>query len=213
MSFLNDILSFDHRDVKILSATRRRTTVVRKLKFSVALPLIQLGIAALLLTPAMRDTGGRGLDTPYADTAVIIYHGLNAPALLFRALRFIIPRELTFSLYGFGPDEFLLLAGVIVLWFAVGRALESYGSSGTRHSQTHTARALSILLYVSLTLWGASLAYMGVNSILHPGRWNNALGNITEGILFLLWSIVLISASSLRLMALLRGGAGKPISR
>jgi hypothetical protein len=175
---------------------------MRKLRFTWFLPAIQFVIATILLQWGYRAPVSRGSEM-YVPTGQLICKGLNAPALLFRFLDPIpwgpkfdwIPR----SILGFYTDDLFFLAGVIVVWYIVGRALDHRRTS-RRARQSSVAIALvrcSLLLALGVILFFAGLRDLG------PRRSNNPAPPV-GAILTLVWSIALIFGSGRRLVASIR---------
>lgn len=129
---------------------------MRSMKFSFILPLSQLCIAISLLEGGRRILGPRGLDTIYVSTPTMFCFGLNAPAILFE-LPVLLARHnpttnpsaleyhlLELSLVGFTAAQLLFLAGVVVVWFPVGRMIDHYGSPAVHQpSRTTLSRFYS----------------------------------------------------------------------
>jgi hypothetical protein len=172
-----------------------------KLKFAVLLPILQLLIAVILLQWGYREHGRRGLDTPYGSTATMVCHGLNAPALLLRALALLLPVAMATRVptlqFGFGLDEIFFLVGVGVLWSLVGGVLDRSRAPKTSKSASNLWLNM---FYVVLFVWGGCLMYSAVQALRSPGKWNNPAGNVTEGVLFAIWSLLFISISARRLI-------------
>jgi hypothetical protein len=95
-----------------------------------------------------------------------------------------------FSLFGFGTSEISFLVGVVALWYLLGRLLDRRGSLAAPKQRRMTATRLSVQLLVMIL--GACLFFETLQSFRDPGRYNNPVGNLAQGILFLVWSFVLV---------------------
>ena len=173
---------------------------MRQLRF--VLPTLQLLAAIALLQSGYRATGPRGLDTAYAPTSLFVCFGINAPAIPFKALALLFPERTDQPapiFFGFSPADGFFLAGVVVVWFLVGRALDRRKSSKIAAVQAPSG-AIALRLFLLLpVIWGCALLHMGVRVLHSPGRWNNYLGNVVEGTLFIAWSLLLIIRPILKL--------------
>jgi hypothetical protein len=160
------------------------------------LPAIQLVVAATLLQWGYHSPAPRGSEV-YVPTTRLICQGLNAPALLFRFFNPIgwgqrfdrIPRWI----FGFDTDDLFFLAGVIVVWYLVARALDR-----RRALRPTRARKIAPVVDTLLLSLGVILFFAGLQEMMYP-RYNNpkdALG----AFLTLMWSITLIFLSSRRLV-------------
>jgi len=94
---------------------------MRKLKFAIVLPLIQVLVAVVLLLQADRTHGPGGVDYHYFPPAWLICKGLNAPAMLllvpFGGTWYFVPQ---IPIVG----RALFLISVAIVWYFVGRLLD-----------------------------------------------------------------------------------------
>lgn len=187
---------------------------MRKLRFTLLLPAIQLLGAVLLLEWGRRILGPRGLDTVYVSTARLFCFGLNAPAILF-TIPALLPtysstanpsaldyRILESSIFGFSVAELSFLVGVIVLWFLVGRTIDRYRAFGVQQQWSKTG--ISVVVRVFMIILGACFFVAAVQSFNDFGRYNNPTGNRVQATLFLVWSLVLTILSGSKLVNLFR---------
>jgi len=162
---------------------------VHKLRLRFVLPVIQLAIAGILLQWGYRATVPRGLHL-YVPTQRLICQGLNAPALLFRTLDPIgwgpawnrLPR----SILAFDTDDLFFLAGVAVVWYFVGRALDHRGEL----RRTARSRIVTALIMSGVLALGVLFAWAGLPGLIHP-RYNNPNDRVAA-VLTLTWSAALI---------------------
>ena len=105
---------------------------------------------------------------------------------------FMVPNRLNQTLIstsGFSVEEFCFLAGILVLWYFVGQVLDQHKPLNTPTPAKATlGKSLRNFFLVVLGGW---ILYSGIDALRFPGRWNNSVGNIVEGVLFLAWSLVL----------------------
>jgi hypothetical protein len=161
----------------------------RELKLSLVLPVVQVAIAAALLEWAYRATYPRGVEL-YVPTGRLICLGLNAPARLFRfadptqweSTPAWVPR----SLFGFSTDDLFLLAGVAVVWFLVGLALDHRHDLDTMGGRK---KALGLVVSPLLLALGGLLFYGALREL---GPNNNNVNAPIGGILTLMWALSLI---------------------
>ena len=177
---------------------------MRKLKLAMVLPIILFAVAALLLQFA----GPRDF---YVSTPRLICWGLNAPALLFRTLNPIgwgptfgwLPR----SVLGFDTDDLFFLAGVIFVWYFVGRAIDRQGGSKPK-ARPRTATAL--IVHTLLLAVGGLLFYLGLRDFQDP-TFGNLGHRPYRGILTFLWSGNLIFLSGRALVRVTRRGLARSV--
>lgn len=172
---------------------------MRTIKLSVLLPSGQflLSLGLLLLGRHYPDRQ-RGMDTPFAPTATMLCHGLTAPAEIFRHIAsYLFPTKVNsepFAVFGLGLDDSAFLLGVVLVWYLVGRRLET-GKSPVGASD-RTSRSVSFFSNTLLVLWGVYVLVVCVSTFGSPRSspsGGNFVGNAIEGILFLLWSLLMIS--------------------
>jgi hypothetical protein len=165
---------------------------MRKLRLALLLPVVQLLLAAILLR--WGDTTHLRASEDHTPTVRLICWGLNAPALLFRALDPIrlgptyswIPT----SILGFDIDDICFLVGVAVLWFFIGRAIDKRGSARTTGRRGMVAALVGYTLLLAL---GGFLLYAGPYDLEHPVSDNP--NQPVRGILTLMWSVALLYLS------------------
>lgn len=160
---------------------------MRRLRFVFLLPIAQLVVALLLLQWGHRILPPRGLDTIYLPTPTLVCIGINAPALLFKVGDFLKPQTWKYtSIRGFSLDEFWFLAGVLVIWFLIGLALDAHrlrGASTPRNGKGSAIASIAMLIVAALLL------ILGLEHI-HPYEWNNPASPVV-GIFFIVWSLVI----------------------
>src|SRR5579883_2189764 len=166
---------------------------MQKLKFALALPILGLAIAAGLLQLGYRAHAPVNSEL-YVPSARLVCFGFNAPALPLRMLNPIrwgpafywLPRYL----FGFDTDDLFLLAGVVILWYLVGRAVDRR----RRPTRTEKESVTSVIRYVLFVALAGLLLLLGVHDLRHPG-YNN-LHLPIGAFLTLAWSGVLLFISS-----------------
>lgn len=170
-----------------------------KFRFAWLLPIFQLVIAIGLLEDAYHAKVPKGSEL-YVPTTRLICQGLNAPALLFRLLNpggwgpdwDGLPR----SILGFDTHDLFFLAGVIVVWCVIGRAIDRRRTAN-RAQQKNLVRAL--LQHSLLFVPGLILLHAGFQDLRYP-RYNNP-AHLVGAALTLAWSaslIVVAGAESVR---------------
>jgi hypothetical protein len=179
---------------------------LNKVKFSLVLPSAQLALALAMLEWARRVVAPQRWDTFYWPTPALVCYGINGPAIFFKLLVFPFTRGQPFwplvSVFSYGLEDLSFFVGVVVLWFFVGRALDRMMS--VEELPERRLIGLGGLPYVFVEFLGMALFLLGIQGLRTPGRWNNYSGNLTESILFLAWSIILILVASRRLKQRLR---------
>jgi len=179
---------------------------LNKVRFSLALPSTLLALALAMLEWARRVVAPQHWDTFYWPTPALVCYGINGPAIFFKLLVFPFTRGQPFwpsvSVFSYGLEDLSFFVGVVVLWFFVGRALDRMMS--VEELPERRFIALEVLLNVFVEFLGMALFLLGIQGLRTPGRWNNYSGNVTEKILFLVWSFILILVASRRLKQLLR---------
>jgi len=183
---------------------------MRKLKLRFALPTAQLAVAMSLMYWGEHMKAPPHSDELSASSVTLICLGINAPAMLFRALGAWFGTQLIdrapVAVFGFGLEECFFLLGVIACWYFVGRWLDHRKSPGTQAvSERFTVGRLALnLLVMALGAFLILLVIRGRQPLFHSG------GAIIEKALFLSWSAFLIVAPSLKLARRLRKqGSGR----
>ena len=163
---------------------------MRTIKLAVVLPVLQFLLAAGLLEAAYagRSPFPAHGDELYVPTSRLICLGMNAPAWVFTILLsgLPLPDLKVFRLY---TSDLEFLVFVAAVWFFVGNRLDKHFA----RSQVPLARtSVKVLGSVLLMIFGVVLFVMALGSLRSPEQYNNVLGNVLEGILFLAWSFLLI---------------------
>lgn len=135
----------------------------------------------------------------WRPTSDLVCYGINAPA--FRlvpafyslALGKFIPR-----IAGFYAQDLFLLAGVIVLWYLVGKKIDT-----TRRPELprrEKPATLEIIWNILVALYGIILLLtMDIHDV-----DSNSMGNLIERILWFVWALALIFLPTQKLLAMLR---------
>jgi len=193
---------------------------MRKLRFAVVLPILQVVVTTVLLVWT-----NRALSVVYPNpwrfprreayiaTCVImvntILHGINAPALLLKGFARALPTQ-GLSIWGIGVGDVFYLAGIAVLWYLVGRTLDrrTFPKEPSNFRMT-TGRAWFNLL---LATWGVLLLVVsffslhdltqatGVNIHTFYLNWN-----VWAIALAVVWSLILFIFPGLKLARWIRG--------
>lgn len=161
---------------------------MHKLKSPILLASVQAIVAAVLLSLA-------GPAGPDPSIFRFICFGLNAPAQVFRFLDptawgpafDFLPR----SVLGFDTSYFFFLAGVFLLWYFVGRAIQRPRDSATLDYEGNR-KALSLVSSGLLLVLGIGLLALAIQAL---NRFS-ASTRIVYAILTFLWATVLIFAST-----------------
>jgi len=184
----------------------------RKLELAVVAPITQFVLATALLLTAHRIPELWGLDTPYVSTPALICYGINAPAALIKALGIFITAEFInrpLAAYGFGIEDLWFLSGVVIVWYLVGRTLDRF-RSGEEPQKLRMLSVREIAVSLLLLLLGGYFSYLAVDAFHIFGKWNNPVGNIAEGLLFLVWSFALVLTSAQKLVNRIRSKHSVP---
>lgn len=173
---------------------------MRKLKLSFFLPAMQLLLAVSLLYWGAHERTASISEELYVSPATLICFGINAPALLLRALGAWlgmphVNRASTVVL-GFGLEDWFFLFGVVVCWYLLGRWLDHLRSRDPQGLSQRFSPG-SLFLNLLLIACGAVLGFLAVRG---GQRWSSTLGLIIEKTLFLIWSAFLILAPSMKLV-------------
>ena len=165
-------------------------------RFGTILPVLQLFIAAALLGRGHRALAPRSFDTLYVPSSTLICFGINAPALLFKSIWYVLPRA-SVAVFGFSAEELTFLLGVVVVWCFVGCALDRHAlSRGLTPQRATGKRRLHGIVEMVVGLFLLYAALVPIRS----QSFNNAVGHTLEFILFASWSLALISAATLTLV-------------
>jgi hypothetical protein len=165
---------------------------MRKLKFAIVLPLIQVLVAVVLLLQADRTHGPGGVDYHYFPPAWLICKGLNAPAMLllvpFGGTWYFVPQ---IPIVG----RALFLISVAIVWYFVGRLLDQRRApSRAREHRVATTLLLQFLLLVV----GGILFYSGLNELGGP------ISTVVGVLLTFIWAVSLIFLSGVSLLRVVR---------
>ena len=178
---------------------------MHSLKFANILPVVQFFLAVTLLVLARGTPEPRGLDTPYLSTAALVCYGLNAPALLvkFVGMLVVVLTNRPMSIHTWGIEDVWFLGGVVIVWYLIGRTLDRFRSLGGPQEPRKLSSG-EIIVNLLLFLLGSYFFYLAIDAFLVFGKWNNPKGNITEGVLFLAWSLTLILLPATKLLNAIR---------
>jgi hypothetical protein len=137
---------------------------------------------------------------PVVSNVTSIYHGLNAPAILFAWLcQAALPVDRVnhppLSIFGTDSGQLLFFSGVVALWFTVGLFFDH-----RKEHRIHPRIELTlwqILRSLLLMVFAILLFYGGVFAI---RARHTPVGDLLNGVLWLGWSLSLGLASSLKLL-------------
>jgi hypothetical protein len=168
---------------------------VPKLRVQIVLPVMQLIGALVLLAWGRGMSQSARLDFPYSPTPVLICNGINAPAALFSLSASLLPLEKLdrgpISIFGLGAQSLFFLAGVVVLWYLVGRAIDhAIRRQGLVGPQVRGWVSRS-LIDAALMLLATLLLLVGVTPILDSRGFTNPAGAVAAAFLWLAWFLVL----------------------
>jgi hypothetical protein len=170
---------------------------MRKLGLRFILPAAQLVLALILLSWGNHTKAPPHSDTPFTPSVTPICFGINAPALLLRALGAWLgtPRmdKAPAMLSGFGLDEWFFLVGVILCWYLVGLWLDSRTFPQVKPDKLRIKNLVLSLLALAVG------AVLFLSTIFSNGPWTTSIGGIIEKGLIVIWSIILIGIPSVRL--------------
>jgi amino acid transporter len=173
---------------------------MRKLRFAVILPVVQLIIALALFKWGERQWEGKGLFVP---TGRLLCHALNAPALLFLRLLDLFPDWSAPRICGFYFDEIFFLPGVAVVWYLVGRALDR---RVTPHAQSQSRKTIPKALFnLFLVVYGVYFFWTEtVTWFWHRNLLIFRGAHAYDAALYWAWSVVLILAGAVNLVKAIR---------
>jgi hypothetical protein len=174
------------------------------MRMSRILPVIHLIFAMILLKwgeyYAHPAWWVRGMYSSFwVPTAVLVCYGINAPAYrLVPALNTLVLGRFIPKIAGFFPEEQLLLVGVVVLWYLVGKEIDAWRRpeefSFAKPGAGKMVRNGIVLLYGMLLL---------VTMNFHDTD-NNRLGDLIERILWFVWALILIFLPARKLLIMVR---------
>lgn len=174
---------------------------MRRLRWSALLPIGQFVVAVVLLEFGIHDPGWRGTSS-YSSPYLSICQGLNAPALLLRGLwneaigKQLNPAWRSVSVFGLYLDDVVLLPAVIVLWYLVGRLLDS---RTLPHARTNAGAATLVIVSVGLVSLGVWFLIGSLNEISHYGY-----GWAIRKALVVAWGVVLIVLPTIAFVRVVR---------
>jgi hypothetical protein len=181
---------------------------MQKRRFSLFLPVVQVAIAAYLTHWSDGNSWlwtGHGRHPTPSPLMLSLYPriilawqvclGINAPAMIFKALALLHPSRYQppyFSLFGFTEEEVWFLIGIGVLWYLIGRVIDRRQSSPRRLNPARTSETVANLLLgfgIFLLIAGS----MALRDAVHPGAvWLYPFYDGVFWILLFLWSVCLI---------------------
>lgn len=171
---------------------------LRQLKrLAFVLPVAQVVTATLLLDWGHRLRLGLGPHPAvfYTPTVTQICYGISAPAVLLRLGSLLLRLNQTPPSIGhFGMDDLLFLVGVALVWYFVGRDLDSRKRQEPPPGISASGLATNVLLIVvGAALFCLSVGGMVVNST------ENMKGQVVEVVFFIGWALVLMISSAVRI--------------
>jgi hypothetical protein len=184
---------------------------MRKLKLAILLPTFQVAIAAILLEWGYRARlpfPPHG-DELYVATSRMICLGITAPAWLLGLLLSVLPLP-DVNVFLLHTSDFEFLGGVVVVWYLAGRMFDQRALG--QRPQVAGMLVGTALWNLSLMIVGAGLSVPALATLRLLRQYNNPSGNIAEGILFTVWSLVLIVFPGHHLLRALRHRQSDPES-
>ncbi|MGA8221329.1 MAG: hypothetical protein WB780_06700 [Candidatus Acidiferrales bacterium] len=176
--------------------------MLRKLRFSLALPIVQVVITAVLTLWADRVdwlfVDSKRLPGSFVHVHFLvlalrpIWRGVNAPTWPL-----CLAGSSNYSILGFSAGELLYLAAVAALWYLVGRFLDR--RRGLQPPVSHQSPLRKNVFAVCTIVWGIVLFAVSLLSLdsIFPVTFSGTrlirLENVTIYTLFLLWSFLLIT--------------------
>ncbi len=112
------------------------------------------------------------------------------------------------KLFGMGVDELLFLCAVFVLWFFIGMRLD--GRARIRRPLMLKMTATEIVRDVFIAIVGILLFYGGIVATRGFRYSINPVGQLGEGILFILWGVLLVSCLAFQLRKMVGLRVRKP---
>jgi hypothetical protein len=179
-----------------------------KLTFAVGLPIVQLFLALTFLRIGNSARLPRGWDTAYTPPITFVCLGISAPASPLIYLAHLLPTAWSSaSVMSLGMPQILFLFGVVVVWYITGEAIDH-----RRISSIWAATTVgNVLVNVVMFGLGAILTIGGIAAIrqgIQPQPYKDAMGYYVGGILFLIWSCVLVLRPLLALGGAIRSRVG-----
>jgi hypothetical protein len=172
-----------------------------KLRLAVILPIFML-CAAFPVGRWQRHLDAHLLpkrEYPVVSNVTSLYHGLNAPAILFEWLcQAALPADRVnhppLSIFGIDGGQLLFFSGVVILWFGVGLFFDD-----RQQHRIHLRTEMSlwqILRNLLLMVFAILLFYGGIFAI---RAQHTPVGDFLNGILWLGWSLLFALPSALKL--------------
>ena len=178
-----------------------------KLRLRYFLPVVQFLFALGTLYSSTHEKLPSGSDDPFASPVTLICFGINAPALLLRALGAWLgmPRidHAPVVVFGLGLGEGFFLLGVIACWYSVGRWLDNRASPEIER-KSEISRVGSLLFNLSVTALGIFLFGLAIYS---RQTHFSSTAAIVEKAFLLAWSVFLICVPSMKLLHWFRKSA------
>ncbi len=175
-------------------------------RFALALPIVQVLIAGILIHFGREIPVPKDIDTPYSPAIFQVCKGINAPAQLFTLALVEVIRAFRAdcgsspTILGTRLDEVLFFVNVFLLWFTCGWIIDQRRIRPRRPPVW--GATIGVLFSLSVIVLGIFLFLVGVFPAWNPRDFQP--GGRTMGLLFLLWSVVLITSSVSRLVRLAR---------
>ena len=193
--------------------------IVQAFRMERVLPTVHFVLAATLLQWGYlhpHPKWWKGVDSIWVPTARLVCLGISAPA---HRLSWILDGILFGSraipkVFGFYSEDLLFLVGVSVLWFLIGKEIDSQRFP-SEHPQTKL-RTGKILRNILVALYGLDLlVVICLHNVVftNPRNGTGGDGNFTGDLIFQLlwfiWAIVLIVVPSWKLF---KAARRKPMS-
>ncbi len=160
---------------------------MQKLKYSLALPSLQL-----LLALALWPYWVRSQDWPAPSPPILIYYGINAPALAFKALAVPLRDKV-----GFWPEQILFFVGVVVVWLLIGNEFDRRRPSKISGQSSRLTIAKTIWNMLMMAA-GTAVFILSVTDVDGLQRsWRRSEAAKAFVILMLVWSLILIVVPAL----------------
>jgi hypothetical protein len=177
---------------------------MRKAKLAFLLPTIQVAVAVALI-----ELGNRAPwpfpphgDELYVPAARMVCLGINAPAWMLTLLVSVIPLPKMYA-FSLRTEDFILLVGVFVVWYLIGRRLDRGGVLEICIRSRRTTLG-KILVNGGLLVLSGLLLNWAIQGFRSPGRYNNPLGNLIEAAFSLAWAVALTLFSGRKLLGMIR---------
>ncbi len=179
-----------------------------RLKLALVLPIVQVGITAILTQWADRVSwillGSSRAPGPLVHLHLfvielrVIWRGVNAPAFPLGQLVWVLP---SYRILGFGVDDLFYLVGVLILWYLIGRKLDRRRIViPAAESRTTITKILSLLFTLALGMYLFVLSLVNFHEQFSFAReYYTRFDGLAVCGLFLIWSLILIISSGLKL--------------